>query len=114
MKLNFPAGMSKFIDSAGAEFRAIEGFVEVEAHKLAEFLKAGFTHAEPLPPVDHTITKIDVAGVQTVPKHDQDPAAEEVKPAETVVELQAPDAQAPDAQAPETKQEGGSDDNADK
>jgi 2-hydroxychromene-2-carboxylate isomerase len=65
MKLKFPVGVSNFITQTGEEIRAdihaVEGWLEVEEHKVEAFLKAGFTK-EPAA-TDEVVQQADATGL---------------------------------------------------
>jgi hypothetical protein len=107
MKLKFPVGVSNFITQTGEEIRAdihaVEGWLEVEEHKVEAFLKAGFTKepdaaGEVVQQADATALA-EAAALAAQKEADDKAAADEAAAlaAEAPAQSPVPDAPAPDA-----------------
>lgn len=72
MKLKFPAGLSEFHHSTGQIFKPdadgnVDIAVSIHEQELSEFVKAGFTNAEPPLLYDKsTLTTVDIEGKQII------------------------------------------------
>lgn len=72
MKLNFPAGVSQHIDRGGILRHNTGEVVDISMDRVDEFIKAGFTEAEPRPVLDPSTTTINAEGEQKISMGDND------------------------------------------